>query len=280
MRRPRADVNHDPYSAGILSHDHPGELARLRAVESVLDPVSVRVLEECGIRSDWNCLELGAGAGSIAYWLASQCSIGHITAVDVDTGFLAAERDNLTIIEQDALACAFSSNPFDLIHTRAFLVHLPERAKLLERAAGWLRPGGWLVTEEPLTIGAAESPYPEFCRLVDGMQRLLEIQGADLRWARSLPLILHDLGFENSQINMQILPCGQGGNGDLLWRRMFSQIRSALIERHILSIEQYNAGMSLFDSPSFADVSLGVISVSAQLTRLTAEQTLRRETLT
>lgn len=38
---------------------------------------------------------------------------------------------------------------FDLVHTRAVLMHIPVDDELLERMVSWLRPGRWLLLEEP-----------------------------------------------------------------------------------------------------------------------------------
>ena len=61
----------DAYT-GLLSKDLPTEVDRLRLLEKVYDAGTIEVLEQVGIKPDWNCLEIGAGAGSIAYWLADR----------------------------------------------------------------------------------------------------------------------------------------------------------------------------------------------------------------
>jgi hypothetical protein len=35
------------------------------------------------------------------------------------------------------------------VHTRAVLMHIPDDPELLPRMVSWLRPGGWLLLEEP-----------------------------------------------------------------------------------------------------------------------------------
>jgi hypothetical protein len=47
------------------------ELRRLRLIEQALDEDSFSRLRETGILPGWRCLELGAGVGSIARWLAN-----------------------------------------------------------------------------------------------------------------------------------------------------------------------------------------------------------------
>lgn len=54
--------------------DHAWKKARQRlaAMEAGLDPWTSDNLESRGIVPDWRCLEVGAGAGSIARWLSSR----------------------------------------------------------------------------------------------------------------------------------------------------------------------------------------------------------------
>lgn len=42
------------------------ELARLRLLEDVLDPTTTRHFEMINVAEGWKCLDVGAGAGSIA----------------------------------------------------------------------------------------------------------------------------------------------------------------------------------------------------------------------
>lgn len=122
---------------------------RLAALESLFDPASRRHLASVGVGEGWRCLEVGAGAGGIAVWLADRVGpAGQVLATDLDTRFLHDHgRPNL-----DVLAHNIVSDPldgaFDLIHARAVLTHLPERDSVLARLVAALRPGGWLLIED------------------------------------------------------------------------------------------------------------------------------------
>jgi hypothetical protein len=45
------------------------EFERLQALGRVFDPATRRCLIATGLGHGWNCLEVGAGAGSIAKWI-------------------------------------------------------------------------------------------------------------------------------------------------------------------------------------------------------------------
>jgi 2-polyprenyl-3-methyl-5-hydroxy-6-metoxy-1,4-benzoquinol methylase len=63
----------------LFGEDAP---ARLEALEDFLDEGTTRALERLGIASDWRCLEVGAGGGSVARWLAERATV---VATDIDT---------------------------------------------------------------------------------------------------------------------------------------------------------------------------------------------------
>ncbi|HEY7415001.1 MAG TPA: hypothetical protein VH593_07400, partial [Ktedonobacteraceae bacterium] len=81
------------------------ERVRLHLLAQLLDPVTIRRLERLEIKHGWHCLEVGAGAGSIARWLAKQVgSQGHVVATDIDTRFLDnTDEPSLEIRHHDIL---------------------------------------------------------------------------------------------------------------------------------------------------------------------------------
>jgi 2-polyprenyl-3-methyl-5-hydroxy-6-metoxy-1,4-benzoquinol methylase len=252
------------YQHGALRHSVQQEAVRLRLMEAVLDPYTINLIEACEVQSDWSCLELGAGAGSIAYWLAERCPAGHVSAVDIDTRNLSdALHDNLSVINVDALQLNFPIHRFDLIHARSLLIHLPQREALVEKMVKWISPCGWIILEEPMIVGIENSPYAPFRSLVSGMENLLVKQGANLRWARQLPLILSTLGLRLSHAVGRILPCGQDDVANNLWSIMFEQLRLPLLDAGLLTEAEYSSAIELLPEPSFVDMSLGMVSVAA-----------------
>ena len=63
------------------------EQARLGGISAMFDPLAVRNLAAVGVASGWRCLEVGAGTGTIARWLADAVGpSGRVTATDIDPG--------------------------------------------------------------------------------------------------------------------------------------------------------------------------------------------------
>lgn len=66
-----------------------GQRERLRTLEALFDAGTIAELEARGIGRGWRCLEVGAGGGSIARWLADRVAPdGVVVATDRDTTVL------------------------------------------------------------------------------------------------------------------------------------------------------------------------------------------------
>jgi SAM-dependent methyltransferase len=139
-----------PSSQYFASGAHFGsERARLDLLEARSDPVTFERLRATGISPGWHCLEVGAGGGSVARWLADQVGAsGRVVATDIDTRFLAQLRSPIEIRRHDILTDPVESDAFDLVHCRSLLAHLPDPGSALTRMAQALRAGGWLVAEQ------------------------------------------------------------------------------------------------------------------------------------
>jgi SAM-dependent methyltransferase len=146
----------------LLEHEWELEPLRLQLLEDHADPTSIRRLEATGIEAGWNCLEVGAGRGSIARWLAQQVGpSGSVVALDLETSLLAGfEEPNVEVVCGDILEIDLPEHSFDLVHTRLVLMHIPERRRALERIVSLLRPGGWLVVEELDWFARLSDPDP------------------------------------------------------------------------------------------------------------------------
>ena len=127
------------------------ELSRLKLLEGVVDPVTIRHLEVTGVTMGWKCLDVGAGAGSIAQWLLQRAGpTGRVVATDINTKFLdRLSAPNLENRRHDILNDDLEEGVYDLVHCRNVLHHVAEPEKAVRRMADALRPGGWLVLEEP-----------------------------------------------------------------------------------------------------------------------------------
>ncbi|MBC7270059.1 MAG: methyltransferase domain-containing protein [Streptomyces sp.] len=127
------------------------ETERLRTNEAIWDPGTLERLDRLGVAEGWNCLEIGAGSGSVARWLADRVGpSGQVVATDLQTERLAAleEIDQVSVVRHDLRQEDLPEAAFDLVHSRMVLQHLPDRAAAVDRMVRALRPGGILFLED------------------------------------------------------------------------------------------------------------------------------------
>jgi Methyltransferase domain len=83
-------------------------------------------------------LEIGAGGGSIATWLATRTGPGgRVLATDINIRHLRADA-GYEVLRHDLVEEPVPEGPWDLIHARLVLLHLPERREILHRLVGAL----------------------------------------------------------------------------------------------------------------------------------------------
>jgi SAM-dependent methyltransferase len=114
-------------------------------------------LDRLGVGPGWRCVDVGAGGGDVSVALAA--IVGHGGRV------YAVDSDPLARDEVAAAAAAFSQvlaitqagedlllpEPVDLAFCRFLLLHVHEPSVVLAKMAAAVRPGGWVVVQEPIT---------------------------------------------------------------------------------------------------------------------------------
>lgn len=217
---------------------------RWAALSALFDQPTFRRFQEVGIRPGWQCLEIGAGGGSVAHWLAEQVGpSGSVTATDLDTRWLAGlDAPNLRVLRHDITRDPLPVHTYHLIHARLVLGHLAEPAAVLDRLIPALRPMSWLVLEEfdpsGYLDGACHRPRTEAehraNRIRTAFTELLGKRGADLRIGSRLPELLAERGFQEIGVRGSF---ESGPNVRRLERANLEQVRDELIADGVSAAE-------------------------------------------
>jgi SAM-dependent methyltransferase len=165
--------------------------------------VTFRHLDALGIAAGWHCWEVGVGGPSVPEWLSSRVGpSGHVLATDIDVAWIQhLAGGNVEVRQHDVAADDAPQGVFDVVHARLVLIHVPQRHVALERMAGALRSGGWLLIEDfdpamqPLAcvdVVGLEQRLANKIRA--GVRSLLAQRGADLELGRRLPRLLREAG--------------------------------------------------------------------------------------
>jgi ubiquinone/menaquinone biosynthesis C-methylase UbiE len=187
--------------AGYIFHDSAAsaELARLRMLESVFDHKSRTLLLSNGELRGLQCLEVGAGAGSIAAWMSSQVGPdgGGVMAIDTNTRFLSGLGPGVRVLEGEVGALTVPAEFFDVAHARYVLIHNTNAEAIIDAMLRALKPGGLLVLEEPDFSAAQAFVGPPHLRhafenVTLAIQKTFSNRGMDYAFGRALPRLLTD----------------------------------------------------------------------------------------
>ena len=107
-------------------HKAADELTRLKLIEEFNDPFTFRQLDAIGVVEGSRCLEVGAGAGSVARWLSQRVGpAGEVVAADLDVRFLGdISAHNVEVRRCDITQDPIEPSSYDLVHARSVLTHL------------------------------------------------------------------------------------------------------------------------------------------------------------
>jgi SAM-dependent methyltransferase len=245
---------------------------RLQLLESLGDPTTIRLLEHLGVAAGWRCLEIGAGAGSIAAWIGRQVGpAGSVLATDLDTRFLEQlHHANLEVRRHDIASEALPVAMFDLVHARAVLTHLPDRRHAIDSMTGALRPGGWLLVEEVDCVSAVPDPrcgeavIALFERGQRAMDLVLAAGGADRYYGRRLYGEVCAAGLTNVDSEGRTTMMRGGSPIALLQELTTRQARERLLTIGGLSVADADGYTALFADPGFVWMGNTVMSVWGQ----------------
>jgi SAM-dependent methyltransferase len=245
------------------------ELGRLRLLEARYDPHTFRRLCMFGPLAGARCLEVGAGAGSVARWLAAQVGrAGQVVATDINPRFLAgAGKAGVEVRRHDILADPLEPGHYDLVHCRALLFHLADPRQAVRDMAAAVRPGGWLLIEDAdyVSLVAADPAHPRaarFDQITWKRSTFFAASGVfDPFIGRCLPSLVTAAGL--TEAGSEAIACfRRGGSGEAeLLRRSLERMDPMVLSNGVVGQKELAAVSAATADPSFS--FLDALSVAA-----------------
>jgi SAM-dependent methyltransferase len=222
-------------------HSAEDESRRLELLEQRLDPLTKRRIRRLGVGRGARCLEIGGGRGSITRWLSDAFGpAGRVIATDLQLGYLSEiAAANVEVVRHDIRTDTFPPGSFDLIHTRAVLMHISPGVDLLHRIVSWLAPGGWVLLEEPdfgMWSGDAD---PVWAAAPQSAQAAFP--SLALAQGRSLLRQVHRLGLEDVGADAEIDIIQAGTELAEFYRLSQAALALPKVQAGALSLEQATA---------------------------------------
>jgi len=239
----------------VFDNAHGETRERFPALSDLYDDETIRCLQAVGVAPGWQCLEVAAGGGSIAQWLAGRVGPGgRVLATDLDTRFLdTLAGPAIEVRKHDIVRDTLPHSAFDLVHARLILVHIPERELALEKMVGALKPDGWLVCEEFDSLSMPSDPvlHPDECALKArvAVQGIMASRGANTRYGRNLAARMRAHGLVDIHAEGRMTMWQGGSAGARLFRANFEQLREELLRMGLLTQAELDQDLARLDDP-------------------------------
>lgn len=182
------------------------ELERLQLQSRVWEPAGRGLLAKLPPGSGWKAMDVGCGVMGwlrvLSEWVGA---VGTVTGADIDDKMLANARafieseslSNVTLIKDDLFASKLHAHSFDLVHSRFQIAPLGRAAEQLAAYARLVKPGGWIVLEDPdLASWRINPPAAAAERLISLIDEGFRSAGGNFNSGRELPDLLRGVGAE------------------------------------------------------------------------------------
>ncbi|MFE6847091.1 class I SAM-dependent methyltransferase [Streptomyces sp. NPDC057686] len=252
------------YGEALFRPEHQGEGDRIDHAALVYDPFTRARLRDLGVGPGWRCLDVGAGTGTVARWLAEEAGADEVVALDRDTSHLvpiAGPRLRVRAADLTRLASETGLGTFDLVHARFVLMHLPERRALLTQLADLLNPGGYLVLSDAADVPDPADTQSAYRRTLDAMWRTLgETIGTDIAAVRAHPHALRAEGLDAVAAELVCPPLTPGAPLTAFWSDTWQRMRPALLAPGGLDAATLDEALAYLESPGLAELGPGMLT--------------------
>ena len=236
-------VGGTPRPEYILGHSDR-EIDRLSAQARLIDPITRRFFEDAGISPGMRVLDVGSGAGDVAFLVADIVGdSGEVVGVERAPSALAAakaraaaqSRRNVFFREGDPAEMTFE-HPFDAVVGRYVLQFQPDPVAMLRKLAVHVRPGGSIVFHEIDWDGARSFPpsptYDKCCRWI---VETLRLGGAETRMGVKLHATFVAAGLPAPAMRLEAVVAGPSNISDGL-HLVVDLVETLSLEMHRLGV--------------------------------------------
>jgi hypothetical protein len=144
------------------------------------------------------------------------------------------------------------SQSYDLVTCRALLHQIAEYApQVMARMATAVRPGGWLLIQEP-DFHLAPTTEPEvWARTWQGLIEWGQANGVEWLIGRKLPSLVADLGLGRPQAKTDVQNIRGRDRGALYFQLFLAEVRDRVIAAGQLDPATIDAASALLDDPNY-----------------------------
>lgn len=161
------------------------------------------------LRPGMRLLDVGCGPGTISMGLAEAVSPGKICGIDMEesqiamasAAAVAGGHTNAEFEVGDALDLPYGDGEFDVVHSHAVMMHVPDPARVALEMLRVLKPGGIVACRDLILSSCFTEPrLGDLENVWQVFGNLLAANGASPEMGKEIKGLLHDTGFVNLDV--------------------------------------------------------------------------------
>ncbi len=228
----------------VLDNDRPTAHPMHEHLAAIMDRFTQQRLRRARILPGGRCLEIGAGNGSIARYLAEAVGPnGLVVATDIKPQHIAA-HPRVQAVKHDITSDEpLPHTHYDLIHARLVLAHLPGRRQLVAKLADLLTPEGALVIEEwgcwsgPLLTADDPGAVDLYAKYQQCLLEVFASVGNDPMWAFNVADAMAEVGLTQVDVMVEAVSWPGESPGCRLPYVVSTELREPLIAQGMTPAE-------------------------------------------
>ncbi len=250
---------------GASHQDAAVERRRLGYLAETRDPRTFGLLAELGIVAGCHAWELGAGAGTVAAWMAERVGErGSVWSTDIDLQFHQRPPPNVVVQQHDVVHDPVPRERFDVVHARAVLQHIPERDEVLPKLVAALKPGGSILIEEGDFQAFATQKLPEPLATVHAIINAVQPSWREANYGNRVAFELRALGCIDVDVVGNSWSMHAHEASGEWWYLAVERLGPRLIEGRAVTPEQFSVAMEQMRAPDFAMIGPLSLAISAK----------------
>jgi SAM-dependent methyltransferase len=176
-----------------------------------------------------------------------------VTSIDINPVLLELlPQQNVSVQQMDVRTGELGSESYDLVTCRAMLHQIADFApQVLAGMAQALKPGGWLLIQEPdFHLGPTTEPEV-WARAWKGLIEWGQANGVDWLIGRRLPSMVAALGMGHPLAKTDVQNLRGRDRGALYFQLFIAEVRDRVIEGGQLDAATIDAASELLNDPDY-----------------------------
>lgn len=133
------------------------EYKRLQSQAKFLEPITLRVMQQAGLKKGMNCLDVGCGTGDVMRLMGDIVTTsGSATGIDIDKNIgeealsvlKALNNSNYSFHHFDITQNDLESKKYDFVFARLLLIHMTDPVGIIKKLFNAVKPGGTLLIQD------------------------------------------------------------------------------------------------------------------------------------